>query len=223
MTKTAMTKKDAILQAATFLFARKGYKDTAMGELSRMTGAAEGTIFYHFKNKQEIFLTILRNLKEDILPEFERYRKAESEKTGLDMVEETVGFYLYMTKSREDLFSLLHQRYAYELAETNPECRDILEAIYDCFIDIFERAIDAGQRDGSIDPAITARKSALIVFSLADSMVRFRMNNLYDVGALYREMIESCRRMLENRTGGQTRQKPQATATKEGSEVQRTA
>ena len=37
------------------------------------------------------------------------------------------------------------------------------------------------------------------------------------------EMIESCRRMLENRTGGQTRQKPQATATKEGSEVQRTA
>lgn len=223
MTKTTLKKKDAILQAATFLFARKGYKDTAMGELSRMTGAAEGTIFYHFKNKQEIFLTILRNLKEDILPEFERYRKAESEKTGLDMVEETVGFYLYMTKSREDLFSLLHQRYAYELAETNPECRDILEAIYVCFIDIFERAIDAGQRDGSIDPAITARKSALIVFSLADSMVRFRMNNLYDVGALYREMIESCRRMLENRTGGQTRQKPQATATKEGSEVQRTA
>ena len=68
MTKTTLKKKDAILQAATFLFARKGYKDTAMGELSRMTGAAEGTIFYHFKNKQEIFLTILRNLKEDILP-----------------------------------------------------------------------------------------------------------------------------------------------------------
>ena len=215
MHKPAIKKKDAILQAATFLFARKGYKDTAMGELSRMTGAAEGTIFYHFKNKQEIFLTILRNLKEDILPEFERYRKAESEKTGLDRVEETIGFYLYMTKSREDLFSLLHQRYAYELAETNPECRDILEAIYNGFVDIFERAIETGQADGSIDPAITARKSALIVFSLADSMVRFRMNNLYDVGALYKELIESCRRMLENRTGPQERQQPRHTQTPE--------
>ncbi len=199
MANTNAKKKDAILQAATFLFARKGYRETAMGELAKMTGAAEGTIFYHFKSKQGIFLTILRSLKEDILPEFERYRNAESEHTGLDMVEETISFYLYMTKSREDLFAILNQRYAYELAETNPECREILEAIYNCFVDIFESAIAGGQQDGSIDPAIPARKSALIVFSMVDSMVRFRMNNLYDVGALYKELIDSCRRMLENR------------------------
>jgi AcrR family transcriptional regulator len=192
-------KKDAILQAATYLFSRKGYKDTAMGELSKMVNVAEGTIFYHFKSKQGIFLAILNSLKDDILPEFERYRNEESEKTGLDMVEESLSFYLYMAKSREDLFAILHQRYPYELAESNPECRDILEAIYNCFVDIFENAITTGQRDGSIDPDLTARKSALIVFSMVDSMVRFRMNNLYDVGALYKELIESCRRMLENR------------------------
>lgn len=194
-----MKKKDAILQAATYLFSRKGYKDTAMGELSKMTGVAEGTIFYHFKSKQGIFLAILNSLKDGILPEFARYRNTESEKTGLDMVEESISFYLYMAQSREDLFALLHQRYPYELAESNPECRDILEAIYNCFVDIFESAITSGQKDGSIDPAIVARKSALIVFSMVDSMVRFRMNNLYDVGALYKELIESCRRMLENR------------------------
>lgn len=194
-----MKKKDAILQAATYLFSRKGYKDTAMGELSKMTGAAEGTIFYHFKNKQGIFLTILKNLKDDILPEFERYRNTESEKTGMDMVEEAISFYLYIAKSREDLFAILHQRYPYELAESNPECREILEAIYNGFVDIFEQPILNGQGDGSINSDIPARKSALIVFSMVDSMVRFRMNNLYDVGALYQELIESCRRMLENR------------------------
>ena len=199
MATTTAKKRDAILQAATLLFARKGYRDTAMGELAKMTGAAEGTIFYHFKSKQGIFLTILRTLKEDILPEFERYRNTESEHTGLDMVEETISFYLYMSKSREDLFAILHQRHAHELAETNVECREILEAIYNCFVDIFESAIETGQRDGSIDPAIPARKSALIVFSMVDSMVRFRMNNLYDVGALHGELIDSCRRMLENR------------------------
>jgi len=170
-----------------------------MGELSKMVAVAEGTIFYHFKSKQGIFLAILNSLKDDILPEFERYRNAESEKTGLDMVEESLSFYLYMAKNQEDLFAILHQRYPYELAESNPECRDILEAIYNCFVDIFENAIITGQRDGSIDPDLTARKSALIVFSMVDSMVRFRMNNLYDVGALYKELIESCRRMLENR------------------------
>jgi len=193
-------KKDAILQAATYLFSRKGYKDTAMGELSKMTGAAEGTIFYHFKNKQGIFLTILENLKDDILPEFERYRSTESAKTGMDMVEEAISFYLYIAQNKEDLFAILHQRYPYELAENNPECRDILEAIYNCFVDIFEKPILNGQGDGSINDDIPARKSALIVFSMVDSMVRFRMNNLYDVGALYKELIESCRRMLENRS-----------------------
>ncbi len=194
-----MTKKEGILQAATYLFSRKGFKDTAMGELSKMTGAAEGTIFYHFKSKQGIFLSILKNLKEDILPEFERYRKTESEKTGLDMVEESISFYLYMTQTREDLFAILHQRYPYELAESNPECRDILEAIYNGFVDIFENAIASGQQDRSIAADIPARKSALIVFSMVDSMVRFRMNNLYDVGALYKELIESCRRMLASK------------------------
>ena len=155
-----------------------------------------GTIFYHFKNKQGIFLSILENLKADILPEFERYRNTESEKTGMDMVEEAVSFYLYIAQEKEDLFAILHQRYPYELAENNPACRDILEAIYNCFVDIFEQPILNGQADGSINNEIPPRKSALIVFSMVDSMVRFRMNNLYDVGSLYKELIESCRRML---------------------------
>jgi AcrR family transcriptional regulator len=43
-----MTKKDDILEAANLLFARKGFKDTSMAEVSKLTGAAEGTIFYHF-------------------------------------------------------------------------------------------------------------------------------------------------------------------------------
>ncbi|MCL2457753.1 MAG: TetR/AcrR family transcriptional regulator [Desulfobulbus sp.] len=194
-----MKKKEVILQAATHLFSRKGYKDAAMGELTKTTGTAEGTIFYHFKSKQGLFLAILSSLKESILPEFEQYRNAESEKTGLDMVEESIAFYLHMAENREDLFAILHQRYPYELAENNPECRDHLEAIYNCFIDIFENAIVTGQRDSSIAADLAARKSALIVFSMVDSMVRFRMNNLYNVGALYKDLIESCRRMLENR------------------------
>ena len=191
-----MTKKEVILQAATHLFSHKGYKDTAMGELTKMTGAAEGTIFYHFKSKQGLFLAILSSLKEGILSEFERYRNTESEKTGLDMVEESISFYLHMAKSREDLFAILHQRYPYELAENNLECRDHLEAVYNCFVDIFETAIVTGQRDGSITGDIAARRLALIVFSMVDSMVRFRMNNLYNVGTLYKDLIGACRRML---------------------------
>ncbi len=193
-----MKKREAILQAATYFFSRKGFKDTSMAELCKAAGAAEGTVFYHFKNKQEIFLTILRNLRDAILPEFEKYKAEKKVITGLDLVEESIAFYLYMASIREDLFSILHQRYPYELAEGNPECRELLESIYEAFVDIFENAIRMGQRDGSIGPWHT-RKNAMILFAMVDSMVRFRMDNLYDITSLYTEMIAACRRMLENR------------------------
>jgi hypothetical protein len=43
-----------------------------------------------------------------------------------------------------------------------------------------------------------ARKTALIVFTMVDGLVRFKLYNLYDAGALFNELIASCRRMLEN-------------------------
>ena len=58
-----MKKKEAILHTATRLFSEKGFRDTHVSEISSITGAAEGTVFYHFKNKEELFLSILRDFK----------------------------------------------------------------------------------------------------------------------------------------------------------------
>ncbi len=102
-----------------------------------------------------------------------------------------------MASKRKDLFSILHQRYPYELAENNVECRELLESIYESFVNIFEGAIRTGQADGSIGPWHT-RKSAMILFAMVDSMVRFCIYNLYDMASLYDEMIMACRRMLRN-------------------------
>ncbi len=192
-----MNKKDAILQTALKLFSRKGFRYTSMAELSRITGAAEGTIFYHFKTKQDIFLEILKNVKEDILSEFAHYSAARTFSSGLEMMEGAISFYLYLAGIREDLFMLLHRRYPYELAEVNSVCREHLEAIFNCFVDIFEQAIVRGQADGSI-AGMSARKTAILIFTMVDGLVRFKICNLYDAGALFNELIASCRRMLEN-------------------------
>lgn len=89
---------------------------------------------------------------------------------------------------------------AHELAIVNPECREHLEAIYECFVDMFEQAIAQGQKDGSIG-SIPAKKTALIIFAMVDGLVRFNTYNLYDGAALYSEFIESCRRMLKSNRG----------------------
>jgi len=191
-----MTRKEIILQAATALFSDKGFKDASMAELCKMTGVAEGTIFYHFKSKEELFVAILENLRKSITDEFEKYTEQKRFETGLDMMEGVISFYLFLAGMMEEKFLLLHRHDLYQLAEANAACRGHLEAIYNCFLDIFEKAILRGQEDGSIRKVPT-RKTALIIFSTVDGLVRLNTYNLYEAGALYGEVIDLCRRMLQ--------------------------
>ena len=64
-----MYKRNAILAAATQLFSRNGFKETSMSELSRMTGAAGGTIFHHFKNKEDLFRQLARHRQNQAIDE----------------------------------------------------------------------------------------------------------------------------------------------------------
>ncbi len=192
-----MTKKQAILQAATGLFSQKGFKDTSMAELSRATGVAQGTIFYHFKNKEELFLSILKEFEISIVDEFERYIGENHFETGLEMVEGVVTFYLYLAGAMEDRFLLLHRHDAYELSKIQPMCRELLESIYSCLTDIFEQAIQMGQKDGTISH-MPVKKTALILFTLVDGIARFNTYELYDAATLYDELIHSCHRILQH-------------------------
>ena len=192
-----MSKKDSILYAATLFFSHKGFKDTHVSEISAMTGAAEGTIFYHFKNKEVLFLSILEKFKGDIIDEFERHLEESNFETGMDLLEGSLSLYLSLAETMEDRFLLLHRHDAYELAKVNSTCKEYLEAIYNCFVNIFENAITIGQKDGSIRD-VPARKTALIIFSMVDGLIRFNTYDLYDAGSLYNELIDFCRRMVKS-------------------------
>jgi AcrR family transcriptional regulator len=95
-----MTRKEIILQAATALFSDKGFKDSSMAELCKMTGVAEGTIFYHFKSKEELFVAILENLRKSITEEFEKYTEQSGSKTVLMMM----ATYLFLASMMEEGF-----------------------------------------------------------------------------------------------------------------------
>ncbi len=181
------------------LFAEKGFKDTTMTELSKVTGTAEGTIFYHFKSKEHIFLAILENARKDITDEFSRYFREKKFSNGLELMEGLISFYLYLSVKMEDHFLLLHRHYPYQLAEKNQVCHEHLKAIYNCLIDFFVQAITRGQEDGSIR-TMPAKKTAILIFTMVDGLIRFKNNNLYDATALYEDLIESCKRMLQKET-----------------------
>ncbi|MDO9263721.1 MAG: TetR/AcrR family transcriptional regulator [Desulfosalsimonadaceae bacterium] len=192
-----MSRKREILKTATLLFATNGFKETSMGEVAKASGVASATIFYHFNTKDDLFLSVLSSVKDGILEEFSQYFGEKTFGSGLEMLEASVSFYLYLAGSKAEWFLLLHRYYPYKLAEGNDTCRHHLEDIYNCFVDIFEKALTQGQTDGSMRD-LSPRKTALVILSTVDGIVRFKNCNLYDAGALYNELIVCIRQMAAN-------------------------
>jgi AcrR family transcriptional regulator len=58
--QTEQTKKK-IADAARALFAQKGYKATSIEDIVKATGCSAGNIYYHFKNKEGLFLFLLED------------------------------------------------------------------------------------------------------------------------------------------------------------------
>jgi AcrR family transcriptional regulator len=196
MPKTS--KKSAILAMATVLFANKGFTGTSMTEVASMAHIAGATIFYHFKTKEDLFISVLESVKTGIVQEFSLFFQEEQFDSGLEMLLGAIAFHLHLAGTNKEWFLLLRRHYTYELAAVNPICRRYLEDIYTCLVDIFETALTLGQQDGSVSVA-SARKTALIILAMVDGIMQLESNNLYNAGALYGELVASCRRMVENK------------------------
>lgn len=190
-----MSKKKAIIAAATSYFSRHGFGDTSMSTLAKAAGVASSTIFHHFENKEELFLTVLNNAKSDIGAGLAKELGHRRFADGLERVGETISAYLRVAGALEDEFRLLQRYFPYELARKNPRCRALLEEIYTELLDRFEAGIVQGQADGSVR-RVPSRNLALILFSTVDGTVRFHTYQLYDAGALYGDLMRTCRQLL---------------------------
>ena len=47
-------RRNQLLEAATIVFARKGFHDTRIADIAREAGVAYGLVYHYFKNKDEI-------------------------------------------------------------------------------------------------------------------------------------------------------------------------
>lgn len=63
MTKEVMEKRDKILQAALALFTERGFHNTPTSLIAKEAGVATGTLFHHFKNKDELVNTLYLEVK----------------------------------------------------------------------------------------------------------------------------------------------------------------
>jgi TetR/AcrR family fatty acid metabolism transcriptional regulator len=67
-TVASVDKRDAILKAATQVFARRGYFNSQVADVARAAGVAAGTVYLYFRSKDDLLVSIFeRTMKEAIV------------------------------------------------------------------------------------------------------------------------------------------------------------
>lgn len=138
-------RKDQILDAATDIFAEKGFGDTRMDDIVEKSGLSKGTLYWYFKSKDEIILSIFERIFSREFQELEK--RVESEGTATEHL-------LYYTESVvEDVSRMLRlMPLAYEFMSWAFRRKFVQDAFklymnkyMEILVPLIQQGIDAGE------------------------------------------------------------------------------
>lgn len=141
----------ALFEAAAGIFARKGYHRTTVEEIARGIGVAKGTIYYHFENKEDLYLAVIREgvyLFKQKLDKVVATNAPPPEKIGM-LIE---GQLLFFDQEKDFVFLFLK-----ELFNTGLRRGILAEMLAGC-LKLIRNVVEDGIQDGSfeaVDPEIT--------------------------------------------------------------------
>lgn len=133
--------KRAIFEAAIKIFSTNGYDGATMDDMAQEAGVAKGTLYYHFKSKEEIFKYIITEGVEVIKEEIAE--TAEKEKDALSKLKALCRLQLNLVYEKRDFFKvIMSQLWGQEGRQL--ELRDIIDNYLYSIEKYIKQAMDAG-------------------------------------------------------------------------------
>jgi len=88
-------KKDQIIDAAKNLFARQGYAKTSVDDISQAVGMQKSSLYYYFKNKEDLFMCSFKNEWESHfkLFETEAVKYADPAEKIIEYIKQSLNYY----------------------------------------------------------------------------------------------------------------------------------
>jgi TetR/AcrR family transcriptional regulator len=126
-----------IFESAAGVFSKKGYHKTTVEEIAAAIGVSKGTIYYYFKNKEELYLAILR---EGIDLFHEQLSLAAQSPAGpRDKIKKLIrGHFIFCEKEKDLVFLFLK-----ELGSTDFS-REILADMLAKCLQVFRNVLEEG-------------------------------------------------------------------------------
>ncbi len=157
-------KREAILRAATHVFARNGYFNAKVADVARVAGVADGTVYLYFKSKEEILRSIFeRSVGEAIADARAQLETLTDARAKLRRI---ARLHLERLGADRDLAIV----FQVELRGTTKFMEEFSAAGFAEYLRLIRETLEAGQRAGVFRPELNAKIVAKMLFGALDEM-----------------------------------------------------
>ena len=157
-------KREAILRAATRVFAENGYFNSKVADVARVAGVADGTVYLYFKSKEEILHSIFeRNTSEAINEGREELSKITDPREKLRRI---ARHHLERLGADRDLAVV----FQVELRGSTKFMEEFSAAGLAEYLKLLREVIEEGQRAAVFRGDLNAKLAAKILFGALDEM-----------------------------------------------------
>ena len=173
----SLSTKEKILKEASTLFSQLGYKATSVRKIASKVGIRESALYNHFKNKEEIFLTIADEIFATSV-ELDREKIQEEAKRGKAFLARFATTYKLVTfdKNSEKMFRLL----LIELFTNEALRKKFIQEFHDKNIKLLSEAFFIMMQEGLIrsnDPMLVAYEFLSSLFYIRFHITLLRIDS----------------------------------------------
>ena len=157
-------KREAILRAATRVFARNGYFNSKVADIAKAAGVADGTVYLYFKSKEEILHSIFdRSMDIAIADARKRLKKLDDPREKLRRI---ALLHLERLGADRDLAVV----FQVELRGSTKFMEEFSAAGFAEYLALIRTTFEEGQRAGVFRKELNAKVVAKILFGALDEM-----------------------------------------------------
>ena len=158
-------KRQRILEAATYVFARKGYFAARVSDIAKKAGVADGTIYLYFRNNEDILVRLFDQVMSEHVEEArEAVRVLPSAPERLLAVAER---HLAVLGENRDLAAV----FQVELRQSTRFMERFTASWLRDYFALLDEVLEEGQRDGSLRTDVNRKLAAKVLFGALDETV----------------------------------------------------
>lgn len=148
--RPAHERREAILQAATRVFAEASYRSAGTVEIAREAGVGEPTLYRYFTDKRALYLEVLRRSGDHILEEWNRVARTHTQ--PLEAISAIGAWYLENVREEPEPLRVRARAVADSQEEdTRAIVRDAYLHVFQFVRELFAAARDQGLIDRQVD------------------------------------------------------------------------